>query len=372
MMEEQLRNGLLSLTVQTYKIGYLLLEPDLTIRDGSPYVDRWLGRPHIEYVGREVTEAIPELIGSEETVVTMRAGQEAFRLEAIFRPSADEMGDYFDIHIIRLRDGGNFLLTTSDATRQAHQEFLLQQQRNEVKLLSAKLTQANERLSYILNRLVPESVARMMMTNRQMPEPGGEMLREATILFADMRDFTVFAEVYQPADTLEFLNTYLAIIAESILRHQGSLVQLVGDMVMGVFNVPDEQTDHPLRAVRAALDIQRSLQAFNKTADSRFPSVSFGVGISTGPVIAGYLGMQQRFRFAVVGDATNVAFHLSSLAAAGRILLSESTASAVGDYIHAVAKGDFQLKRRRKLVKVYELSGLRDGFSAEPAVQPAG
>lgn len=257
-MEEQLRNGLLSLTVQTYEIGYLLLGNDLTIRDGNYYVDRWLGHSYRDHIGREVTEAIPELIGCEEVMGTMKAGEEAFHLEAIFRPAAGDLDSYFDIQIIRLPDESHFLLTTTDVTRQARQEFLLQQQRNEVKLLSAKLAQANERLSYLLNRLVPESVAKMMMTNRHMPEPGGEMLREATILFADMRDFTVFAEVYQPADTLEFLNTYLAIVAEAILRHQGSLVQLVGDMIMGVFNIPEEQADHPLRAVRAALDIQQS------------------------------------------------------------------------------------------------------------------
>jgi adenylate cyclase len=371
-MEEQLRNGLLSLTVQTYEIGYLLLEPDLTISDGNLYVERWLGGSYREFMGRSVTEAIPELIGSEETLGRMRVGEEAFHLEAIFRPWLGELDSYFDIRVIRLRDEGNFLLTTSDVTRQAHQEFLLQQQRNEVKLLSARLTHANERLSYIINRLVPESVAKLMMANRHMPEPGGEMQREATILFADMRDFTVFAEVYQPADTLEFLNTYLSIVAEAILRHQGSLVQLVGDMIMGVFNIPEEQADHPLRAVRAALDIQQSLQAFNRTADSRFPSVSFGVGISTGPVIAGYLGMQQRFRYAVVGDATNVAFHLSSLAAPGRILLSEKTAMTVAGHIQVIEKGDFQLKRRRRLVKVYELSALRSDLLAEPDAQPAG
>jgi adenylate cyclase len=235
---------------------------------------------------------------------------------------------------------------------------MLQQQRNEVQLLSAELTAANERLSYMLKRLIPASVAQNLIQNRQLPKPGGEVLREATILFADMRDFTVYAEVYQPSDTLELLNTYLAVVAEAILRHEGSLVQLVGDMVMGVFNIPEPQSDHALRSVRAAVDIQDSLKAFNASADSRFPEVSFGVGISTGPIIAGYLGVQQRFRYAVVGDTTNVAFHLSSLAAPGRILIGEATVRAAGDAIVVREKGEMQLKRRRKLVKVYELNSI--------------
>jgi adenylate cyclase len=356
-MDEQLKNGLLAQAFHIYEIGYLLLGPDLTALKGNQNISRWLERPLDELIGREVTEALPELIGVEDVLKNLGAGAAPFRLEEIFRVT--DGGSYFDLQVTRLGEGDDrLLLTTVDVTRKAHQELSLQQQRNEVQLLSAELTAANERLSYILNRLVPAPVAQSLIHNRQLPKPGGEVLRDATILFADMRDFTAYAEAYQPSDTLEFLNTYLAVVAEAILRHEGSLIQLVGDMVMGVFNIPELQSDHPMRAIRAALDIQDSLRAFNAAADSRFPDVSFGVGISTGPIIAGYLGVQQRFRYAVVGDATNVAFHLSSLAAPGRILIGETTVRAVGDAIVVREKGDMQLKRRRKLVKVYELSSL--------------
>jgi adenylate cyclase len=358
-MDEQLKNGLLAQAIQIYEIGYLLLSPDLITLKGNHNVCRWLERPLEELIGWEVTEALPELIGVEDALMNLKANAAPFRLEEIFRAAGDGTGEYFDLQVMRLDELANrLLLTTVDVTGKTRQELLLQQQRNEVQLLSAELTAANERLSYILNRLVPPSVAQNLIHNRQTPKPGGEVLRDATILFADMRDFTVYAEVYQPFDTLEFLNTYLAVVAEAILRHEGSLIQLVGDMVMGVFNIPESQPDHSLRAVRAALDIQDSLRVFRTSADSRFPDVSFGVGISTGPVIAGYLGVRQRFRYAVVGDATNVAFHLSSLAAPGRILISETTVRAVGSAIVVREKGDMQLKRRRKLVKVYELNSL--------------
>lgn len=356
-MDEQLKNGLLTLTVEVYQIGYLLLSPDLFIKSGNRHVERWLDQPLDSVVGCDVFAGFPELLGLDQLLGDLHEGDASFRLEDIYRPSDDGLGSYFDLQIMRLDGGrGDYLVTTVDVTHKARQEQMLQQQRNEVKLLSAELSIANERLSYILNRLVPTSVAHTMMANRKMPAPGSEMLREATILFADMRDFTAYAEVYQPADTLEFLNTYLSIVSEAILREEGSLVQLVGDMVMGVFNIPEEQPDHAKRAVRAAVAIQESLKAFNESADSRFPMVAFGVGISTGPVVSGYMGIQQRFRYAVVGDATNVAFHLSSLAAGGRILLSKSTIELIGDDYLVMEKGDIQLKRRRKLVKVYELS----------------
>ena len=356
-MNEQLKNGLLSLAIEVYQVGYLLLSPDLHILVGNAQVGRWLEEPLVDLVGHHVTDAIQELVGSADLLQQLEVGGHAYRLEDIYRPSSDGLGDYFDLHIIRL-DGAepNLLLTTVDVTQKARHQQQIQQQRNEVKLLSAELAMANERLSYILNRLVPPAVARSMVTDRQMPAPGGVMVREATILFADMRDFTAYAESYQPADTLDFLNRYLSIVSAAILRHGGSLVQLVGDMVMGVFNMPDNQPDHAVRAIWAALDVQESLQTFNENAAASYPAVSFGVGISTGSVIAGYLGIQQRFRYAVVGDTTNVAFHLSSLAAADRILLSQTTVEAIGDTFTVVEKGDIQLKRRRKLVKVYELN----------------
>lgn len=358
-LEELLRTELLAHAIRAHEIGYLLLAPDLSILRGNAPVTRWLDRPLDDLVGQDVTTAFPELVGIEPILRALNEGDAPVRFEDVYRSSNDEMGQYFDLEVLCLgRGSGLLLLTTTDVTRKARQEFLLQQQRNEVQLLSAELSAANERLNYLLNRLLPPAVAHLMISDRLKPEPGVKLAGEATILFADMRDFTVIAEAYQPADTLEFLNVYLGIVSEAILRHDGSLVQLVGDMVMGVFNLPDSQPDHPLRAVRAALDIQHSLAAFNETSDARFPAVSFGVGISTGSVIAGYLGFQQRFRYAVVGDATNVAFHLSSLAAPGRILLSESTLRACDSSLVVREKGAFQLKRRRDSVKVYELNGL--------------
>jgi adenylate cyclase len=356
MADEQLRNSLLSHAVRAYQMGYVLLAADLTIIGANVEVSPWLACSPGQVLGRPVTEAFPELVGMEEAVAALDETAEPFRLESIYRASAEGQERYFDLQLIRLAaPDGRLLLTTADVTGRTQHERALQQQRNVVQMLSAELGTANERLSYIVKRLLPAPVAASLLAERRLPAPGGEMVREATVLFADMRDFTAYAEAYQPADTLEFLNTYLAVVAEAVQRHEGSLVQLVGDLVMGVFNIPEEQPDHTRRAIRAAADIQASLRAYQATAQEHHPPVGFGVGISTGLVVAGYLGVQYRFRYSVVGDATNVAFHLSSLAAPGRVLVSESTLAGAGDDVAALEKGNFQLKRRRQWVKVYEL-----------------
>lgn len=109
--------------------------------------------------------AFPELLGMESWLKTLHKDDAPTRLEDVFRPSDDGLGNYFDMQIIRLESGDDYLLTTVDVTHKTRQEQMLQQERNEGKLLSAELSIANERLSYLLNRLVPASIAQTMMTN---------------------------------------------------------------------------------------------------------------------------------------------------------------------------------------------------------------
>jgi adenylate cyclase len=169
-----------------------------------------------------------------------------------------------------------------------------------------------------------------------------------------------------PDAILALLNEYLAVVAEAVLRHEGTLVQVVGDMVMGVFNLPAVQADHAQRAIEAGMDIQQSLRRHaQRNAHDAAPThapVGFGIGISTGRVVAGYLGMKQRYRYAVVGDTTNVAFYLCSQAAPGQVILDESTlnalAAAGGRFEHNISFvpiGDVWPKKRSHAVKIFDL-----------------
>jgi adenylate cyclase len=257
-------------------------------------------------------------------------------------------------------------LTVLDVTTQTYHQQRIQQQRNETQLLTAQLNNANELLAFLLKRFVPEPVAKELIASNRVPELGREIEREATVLFADMRGFTGLAENLAPDAVLDLLNDYLGVVAQAVLRHEGTLVQVVGDMVMGVFNLPALQPDHAQLAVEASLDIRRSLEQYTgqKGGGEAPLPVGFGIGISTGRVVAGYLGLRQRYRYAVVGDTTNVAFYLCSQAAAGEIILCQSTvnASANGPAalrpgIVLVPRGEVWPKRRRQAVMTYALIG---------------
>ncbi|HRO23901.1 MAG TPA: hypothetical protein PLR07_06355, partial [Promineifilum sp.] len=65
-MDEQLKNGLLTLTIEANQIGYLLLSPNLEIKSGNHHVQNWLDQPLVTLIGREVSAALPELLGMEQ------------------------------------------------------------------------------------------------------------------------------------------------------------------------------------------------------------------------------------------------------------------------------------------------------------------
>jgi class 3 adenylate cyclase len=354
--------------LERYQIGYLLIDRQLTVRAANPLIQRWMSERGSTWQGLDVTELFPELLGSEAHLQSLFDDGQAYIVRQVARPM-EGGGEpiYFDLWIEPAQGAADLLLlTVLDVTTQTRHQRRIQQQRNERQLLAAQLTSSKDQLTYLLKHFVPEQVARRLIESGRVPQLGSENKREATVLFADMRGFTGLAEHLTPEAVLDMLNDYLGVVAEAVLRHEGTLVQVVGDMVMGVFNLPGLQADHPQRAIAAGIDVQQSLSRYaqQRAEEEEKPPVGFGIGISTGPVVAGYLGIQQRYRYAVVGDTTNVAFYLCSQAAVGQIILCESTVNAFarsGARLPAnaafVPLGDVWPKRRTQPVRIFSLIG---------------
>jgi len=143
-------------------------------------------------------------------------------------------------------------------------------------------------------------------------ELGGKSV-EVSVLFSDIRSFTTIAESQSPAETIELLNTYYALMFDAINSHGGIVNQMVGDGLMCVFGAPLPQADHCQRAVEAALEMIELMAQYNlyQVAENK-PPIKIGVGIATGQVIAGYTGTQQRATYTCVGDTVNLASRLES------------------------------------------------------------
>ena len=110
----------------------------------------------------------------------------------------------------------------------------------------------------IFQRYVSPAVVDQVVEDRNNLALGGQR-QEVTILFADIRGFTSFSETRDPEHLIDVLNCYLALAVEAILAEEGTLDKFMGDAVMAIFNAPLSQSDHSLRAVRAAQAMQQAI-----------------------------------------------------------------------------------------------------------------
>ena len=186
---------------------------------------------------------------------------------------------------------------------------------------------------------------------------GGKYV-EATAMFSDIRSFTTIAESQPPADTIELLNTYYALMFEAITGHGGMVNQMVGDGLMAIFGAPLPREDHRLRAVHAALEMIELIDLFNadQTAQHKLP-IRIGIGIASGQVIAGYTGTSQRATYTCVGDTVNLAARLEShTKLVGKpILIDEHTHEGLDPSLKTDEEEPVQLKGKTYSVRIFSV-----------------
>jgi adenylate cyclase len=158
-------------------------------------------------------------------------------------------------------------------------------------------------------------------------------LREATVLFADLRDFTPFVESMPPKEAVKILNGYFQAMAGAIQRHNGLILQFIGDEIEAVFGVPLPLEDHPAAAARAALEMRGELENFNTAIVQKGGNpLRHGIGVNTGLVLAGNIGSPDRLAYSLVGDTVNVASRIQEITKDfdHDILLSQTTYQRLG------------------------------------------
>ena len=183
----------------------------------------------------------------------------------------------------------------------------------------------------LLGKSVSPEVARELM--RSEIELGGE-IRNVTILFSDLRDFTAQSETQSPEDLVKELNAYFTAVTGAVEAAGGIVDKYIGDAVMAVFGAPVELPDHADRAVQAAMEILRAEESLNRErSGSGLSPLRTGIGISTGDVVAGNVGSTSRYNYTVMGNEVNLASRLEGLTKelrfGARIICSNSTRLAL-------------------------------------------
>jgi len=183
-------------------------------------------------------------------------------------------------------------------------------------------------------------------------------LKNVTVLFADLRNFTPLAESTPPKEVVQILNDYFSEMAPAISRHRGSLLRYVGDEIFAVFGAPLPLKDHPRHAVETALEMRRLLMVVNeKLKRQGYGPLKHGVGIHSGPVVAANIGSPNRLSYDLVGDTVNLASRIQGLTKtfATDILISATTRTSLGDDFEVEKLPTTTVKGKKDPVKIYKV-----------------
>jgi len=276
------------------------------------------------YVGRDVHEPITLLMNGARAIA---AGRLDTRVRLQRRDEFGLLGDHFDVMAHGLEE--------------------------------------RDRIRSTFGRYVSEDVAKKVLSGPDGARMGGEV-REVTVLFSDLRGYSTISEMLSPTDTVEFLNEYLSVMNEVIDGHGGVIIEFLGDAILAVFGAPGDLEGHPERAVRCAMAMRDALGVFNErmNAEGRAPWQRKGmaalgqrIGIHTGAVVAGNLGSRVRVKYAVIGDAVNVASRCEGLnkALGTDILCTSATWERLPDDLKGrlTDRGGHEVKGRAQKVEVF-------------------
>jgi adenylate cyclase len=235
-------------------------------------------------------------------------------------------------------------------------------------LVEEQITVARTRNTF--GRFVTPSVARTIIDREEAGKLalGGEEKR-VTVLFGDIRGFTTISEGLEPGILLGHLNRYFDGMVDIVNRYEGTVNKYNGDSIMVLYGAPLELKDPARRAVECALEMQRWIVSEREKGG---PDVSFGFGINTGPVVAGFLGAKGRMEYTVIGDSANVASRLtaSDIARRDQVVVSGETLGELGSDVEAVDLGAVLVKGRAEPVPCWQINRLGGLATPRPAAAP--
>ena len=181
----------------------------------------------------------------------------------------------------------------------------------------------------------------------------------ASVLFADIRSFTTITEASSPAEIIEMLNNFYALMFEAITNHGGSVNQMTGDGFMAIFGAPVRYEDYAQRAVNAALEMIELLKVFNQQwTEGGRAQIRIGIGVASGTVVAGFTGTQHRATYTCVGDSVNLASRIENhTKVVGRpILIDRFTREKLSADIQVEELGDVIFKGKHQAVGVFSVN----------------
>ncbi|MDB4444037.1 adenylate/guanylate cyclase domain-containing protein [bacterium] len=215
-----------------------------------------------------------------------------------------------------------------------------------------------EFLKKMFGRYLSNEVMETLIENPESSGLGGDK-RKVTIMMTDLRGFTLIAERLEPEQVLQLLNSYFEVMVDVILKHNGTIDEIIGDALLVLFGAPQDMPDRIKRAIACAIEMQNAMIDVNERSRMLgLPKLEMGIGINEAEVIVGNVGSIKRSKYGVVGSGVNMTGRIESYSVGGQILISESVYKEAGDILQIEDRITLYPKGAEESLVVYEIGGI--------------
>src|SRR5215207_7763189 len=222
----------------------------------------------------------------------------------------------------------------------------------------AALRQEQAKAENLLLNILPRSIADKLKAQTQ---PIADHFQSASILFADVADFTPWSERLPPAEVVGYLDHLFSHFDELAERYGLEKIKTIGDCYMVAAGVPTPRPDHARALALMALDMLDAMRSNDEVAHL---GLELRVGINSGPVVAGVIG-RKRFLYDLWGDAVNTASRMESHGTPGRIQITRATYELLADEFECEPRGTIAVKGKGEIEAWYLIGPLSDRASAD-------
>ena len=208
----------------------------------------------------------------------------------------------------------------------------------------------------MFSRYLSNDIINHLMEQPELVRPGGSK-KNATVFFADIRGYTAFSETQEPENIIDILNEYFREAVELVIEHGGYIDKFIGDCIMAAWGVPlsNEQED-AIKAVRCAVAIQQLVASKQrKFFKGAAESLKIGIGMHTGPLVAGNLGSSRRMDYSMIGDTVNLAARLEGVAGPDEIIITDKTKAMLDGSFFLERRTPVKVKGKKEAIEIYNV-----------------
>lgn len=213
-----------------------------------------------------------------------------------------------------------------------------------------RISREKNRSEALLLNILPTEVASEL---KEKGKAEAQLIDQVTVLFTDFKDFTQYAEKLSPKDLVRDLNACFSEFDRICEKHQIEKIKTIGDAYMAAGGIPLAKATHAVDTVRAAIDMLQFIErSKTETGTNPFPHFDIRIGIHSGPVVAGIVGVK-KFQYDIWGDTVNISSRMESSGSEGKINISEDTYQLVKDYFRCTYRGKIQAKNKGEISMYY-------------------